>query len=134
MPKGAKYGGRTKGTANKVTQGVAEKLERLGCDPITGLATIAGGDLPCNVCRGEGKTKFQPARGLTKLATRTCESCYGSGKEKVSPGERLKAYSDLASYVYPKRKAVEHTGLDGGPIQHAMRVTFVKSPNAKPSD
>jgi hypothetical protein len=36
-----KSGGRVKGTPNKATQDVAEKLAALGCDPLAGLATIA---------------------------------------------------------------------------------------------
>lgn len=41
MPKGAKYGGRVKGTPNKNTQDIQAKLDALGCDPITGMAEIA---------------------------------------------------------------------------------------------
>ena len=37
----AKTGGRKKGTPNKATLSVAEKLEALGCDPIEGMARIA---------------------------------------------------------------------------------------------
>ncbi len=36
-----KTGGRQKGTPNKATQTVAEKLDALGCDPIEGMARIA---------------------------------------------------------------------------------------------
>ena len=36
-----KTGGRTKGTPNKRTADVIEKLARLGCDPIEGMARIA---------------------------------------------------------------------------------------------
>jgi hypothetical protein len=36
-----KTGGRQKGTPNKATKDVAEKLEALGCDPIVGLAEFA---------------------------------------------------------------------------------------------
>ena len=44
-------GGRKKGTPNKATQTVIEKLEKLDCDPIEGMAEIAiqamkEGDLP----------------------------------------------------------------------------------------
>lgn len=41
MPKGVKYGGRTKGTPNKKTTDVADKLNAIGCDPILGMAEIA---------------------------------------------------------------------------------------------
>jgi len=41
-PKGlAKTGGRKLGTPNKNSHALSERLERLGCDPIEGLAKIA---------------------------------------------------------------------------------------------
>jgi len=39
--KGRKTGGRTKGTPNRSTQDAVEKLERLNCDPIEGMARLA---------------------------------------------------------------------------------------------
>ena len=41
MAKATKTGGRSKGTPNKRTQDVIEKLESLECDPIEGMARIA---------------------------------------------------------------------------------------------
>lgn len=41
MALGKKTGGRTKGTPNKRTADVIDRLERLGCDPLEGLARIA---------------------------------------------------------------------------------------------
>ncbi len=41
MPIGRKTGGRTKGTPNKATVSIIEKLAALGCDPIEGMARIA---------------------------------------------------------------------------------------------
>ena len=41
-PKGLqKTGGRQRGTPNRATQELAEKLEALGCDPIEGMARLA---------------------------------------------------------------------------------------------
>ena len=65
-----KTGGRAKGTPNKASVPVAEKLEALGCDPIAGMAGIAM-------------------------------------DEKNSPETRGRYYSELAQYLYPKRKALE---------------------------
>ena len=67
---GPKTGGRKKGTPNKATLTIAEKLEALGCDPIEGMARIAM-------------------------------------DEKNSPETRGRYYSELAQYLYPKRKAVD---------------------------
>ena len=41
MPVGKKYGGRVKGTPNKSSQNIMDKLTDLDCDPIEGMATIA---------------------------------------------------------------------------------------------
>lgn len=38
---GKKTGGRVKGTPNRRTADVIERLDRLGCDPIEGMAVIA---------------------------------------------------------------------------------------------
>jgi hypothetical protein len=70
-PKGLpKTGGRIRGTPNKTTKSVMEKLEELGCDPIEGLAAIA-------------------------MNTNT------------APELKVRCYSELAQYAYPKRKAVD---------------------------
>ena len=41
MASGRKTGGRIKGTPNKRTSELVERLEALGCDPIEGMARIA---------------------------------------------------------------------------------------------
>jgi hypothetical protein len=65
-----KTGGRKKGTPNKATLTVTERLEALGCDPIEGMARIAM-------------------------------------DENNSPETRGRYYSELAQYLYPKRKPVD---------------------------
>lgn len=68
--------GRQKGTPNRATAEVSERLTELGCDPIEGMASIAA-------------------------------------NETNPPELRGRMYAELAQYVYPKRKAVEHTGQCG---------------------
>ncbi|MFN0318448.1 MAG: hypothetical protein ACKVQA_25765 [Burkholderiales bacterium] len=41
MAKGQKTGGRQKGTPNRRTMELAERLDLLGCDPLEGMARIA---------------------------------------------------------------------------------------------
>jgi hypothetical protein len=77
--------GRKKGTLNKQTVDVLEKLAALNCDPIQGMAEIAI----------EAKLS-----GDMALAGQM--------------------YKELAQYVAPKRKAIEHTGAEGGPIQQSI--------------
>lgn len=62
MPAGAKpgerRGGRSVGTPNKSTASAREKLASMNCEPVQGMATIALNNLPCGVCRGEGRTRY----------------------------------------------------------------------------
>lgn len=83
MAKGQKTGGRKKGTPNRRTQEIAEKLAVLGCDPIEGLARIAM-------------------------------------DEESSPELRGRMFAELAQYVAPKRKAIEHSGGAGEPVRFVM--------------
>lgn len=138
--------GRPKGSICKATQDVLATAARLKCNPFEVMAWIVKGELPCSVCRGKGKTQYQPSRetrlidgmrvlvvnaeGEAKLKERTCLSCYGSGKEIIAPELRGKMAGELANYLAPKRKAIEHTGSDGGPVQAAVTVKFVKAENA----
>jgi hypothetical protein len=70
---GARAGaGRKPGVPNKKTLEISEKLAKLGCDPIIGMARIA--------------------------------------LNKKNPLElRGRMFSELAQYVAPKRRAVEHS-------------------------
>ena len=82
MALGQKTGGRTKGMPNKRTFDAAQRLEDIGCDPLTGMAILA-------------------------MDTRN------------SPELRGRMYSELAQYLYPKRRATEHIIGDhgSGPLQ-----------------
>src|SRR5262245_36318504 len=90
MAQGKKTGGRKAGTQNRKTKEVLDTLAKLKCDPIEGLARIANGEpLRC---------------GMITLA--------GVIEQKIRPSleQRLTAFKELAQYVAPKRKAVEHSG------------------------
>jgi hypothetical protein len=88
MPRGSapggRRGGRKKGTPNRRTTEVTERLAALGCDPIEGMARLAMDQ------------------------TKSPELCG-------------RMFSELAGFVAPKRRAVEHTGADGGPIETRER-------------
>lgn len=77
----SKKGGRVKGTPNKKTQDVIDRLAELKCDPIEGMARIA-----------------QLAMDEADL--------HLAGQ----------MYRELAQYVAPKRKAIEHSGVDGADL------------------
>lgn len=63
MALGRKTGGRVKGTPNRRTQEVAERLEELGCDPVAGMARLAMDESNAPELRG---------RMYSELAQYTC--------------------------------------------------------------
>jgi len=105
MAHGWKSGGRKKGTPNKRTLELTERLEALGCDPIEAMALIAMNRLDCGLCGGTGQAPDKEGQ--------PCAVCHGKGTERILPELRARMYAELAQYLYPKRKAVEHSGPDG---------------------
>jgi hypothetical protein len=119
--KGQKTGGRKKGVPNRKTEEIADKLARLRCDPIEGMAHIATGNITCPTCAGKKRAKYSigmagPYWDPEKGAEMACRTCTGTGKEPIAPELKGKMYAELAQYVAPKRKAIEVTGKDGGPV------------------
>lgn len=102
--------GRTPGVPNRVTRDVIDKLYRLGCDPITGMAMIALGKVPCPTCNGKKRVPRPKADKSTSVALIVCPGCYGTGLDVVTTDLRGRMFSELANYCYPKRKAIEHSG------------------------
>lgn len=60
--KGQRFGGRTKGTPNKSTQAVADKLKEMGADPIDKLARIMNQAFD----EGDFELAFKAARELAQ--------------------------------------------------------------------
>ena len=81
MAYGKKTGGRQKGTPNKDTKALQDRIaERYpGWDPVEAMAEIAQDDTNDVMIR-------------------------------------LAALKEIAQYIHPKRKAIEHTGKDGAPL------------------
>lgn len=79
------------------------------------MALIASGEVPCGTCHASGKTRYR-IPGTDKVGERLCESCYGTLLEKVTPQLRGQMYAELAQYVAPKRKAIEHSAAEGQDI------------------
>jgi hypothetical protein len=124
--------GRPAGSKNKLTLDAIAKLDALGCDPLEGLAKIALGDVPCPTCHGELRARYSIGPGGFYLdpddgQERTCRTCFGSGKEPITPELRGKVLAELAGFVAPKLKAVDHSSNDGSlsPAVTAIRVEFV---------
>lgn len=106
---GQKTGGRQKGVPNKKTQIIESILEELNCDPIKILAAVANGE-PLKARIGVGE--------LSKKAP-GCEDGdddFVEGDVIPTLDQRISAAKELCQYVYPKRKAIEHSGPQGGPV------------------
>lgn len=93
---GRKTGGRKAGTPNKRSQEVAEKLEHMGVDPIERLALIA------EMAEQDAQMAENPKDRLPHL--QLAKDCH----------------KELAQYVAPKRKAVEHSGTVGISHEQAL--------------
>jgi hypothetical protein len=59
------------------------------------------------------------------IGTRVCVSCHKRGLEKLNPDLIWKATLAVRRESVPELRAIEHTGPDGGAIQHAHTIKFV---------
>lgn len=106
--------GRPKGAKNKTTQygkEVSAILKELDCCPFTGMAMIGMNKIDCYLCLGEGEiVTFEGNKDANEPGkSAVCPQCRGTGFEPIDPGVRNRAYSELAQYLAPKRKAIETT-------------------------
>lgn len=113
----ASNAGRKAGVPNKASATVRERLALMGCDHIGYLIATIENNVPCRVCRGAGKTKYQAGNGADDGKVRTCQFCWGEGKERIEPKEARASACELLKYTHQQLKAVEHTGAEGGPIE-----------------
>lgn len=130
---------RPKGSPNKRSGILKDRLEFMNCDPMKILALTAMNRMECGVCRGELKTKYRLPDGAHTpecrsaggercicegISLRTCQSCWGSGWEACSVKDRKDAAAELLGYIEAKRKAIEHSGVDGEDIGVRLLVEF----------
>lgn len=74
---------------------------------------------------GSGRKKGQPTKltleARIRLEELGCDPLEGMARiamDTKAPIElRGRMYTELAKYIWPQRKAVEHTGAGGGPIE-----------------
>lgn len=158
MPAGGKRigAGRRKGSIGKATEAVLSMLARLGCSPLEGLAQISLRRVSCGTCvdeKGEptGVTRYALPEGkhaktckapvgeahmsahctCSGIAERTCLSCFGTLRERIGADLKFKADAELAQYVAPKRKAVEVSGPEGGPVERRLELVFIEAKDGK---
>ena len=111
MPKGGKQpgAGRPFGAKGKNKAAIKDLLSGIVEKGKTYVDQVLDGQVPCGVCRGKGKTRYQAAHSNDKTFERTCMSCYGSGFERLSPDTRLRAALDAINYGHAKIQAVQHS-------------------------
>lgn len=151
MALGKKTGGRKPGTPNQSTLDLQNILDREKCDPRVTMAKIINNTLTCGVCRGKKRTpyilptvpmlecpncrhkakdagnRFTMCPNCTyekesRIAMRKCMSCKGTMMDNCSPGLRFQAAAEVLNYLLPKRKAIEHSGPEGGEIPMPKRI------------
>ena len=113
--------GRPKGSRSKQQLQVEAILQRLDCCPIEGMAMIMMQKCPCPTCDGALQARYSIGQfGIyidpDKGETMTCRTCWGTGREPISPELRGKMASELAQYIAPKRKSIEHTVQGDAPL------------------
>lgn len=111
-----KGAGRKPGSATKKTREIADKA-------------AADGVTPLEVMLSNMRFAHEEAAGiLGKLLDSGAETPEGFDSLKELLRYRSmaqEAAKDAAPYMHPRLAAIEHTGGDGGPIDHSLAVTFV---------
>lgn len=88
---------KTKGAVMYTTKELMEKLSLMGCDVAGSLAAVAMNDWKALGYKSE----------FVESVTSKGDPVF---KHVISPDMRLQALKILSEYLYPKRKAVEHSG------------------------
>lgn len=120
--------GRRSGELYGVRARIANKLDEMGVDPITGLALLGWMREKCAPCRGKGKVAKDANKKLSKSNPLVqCTFCHGTTFEYIPPELRARCRMDLANYLFPKRKAIEvadsgGTGKSGYTLFEAVQV------------
>jgi hypothetical protein len=111
-PKGhPRYGGRKKGTPNKKDSTLALKSKELGIDPFEILLLFAKGDWEA--------LGYPAATFVKEGSTFVNEELY------IKPETRARAAAEAAQYIYPKLKAIEHSGDKDNPVQLATQLIIL---------
>jgi hypothetical protein len=113
-----KTGGRKKGVANKRTRELQDFLDEKNFNPAAKLILIYR----------KAMKEYGRAEDVHDIIedTRRGMGFKAVGASDQGPtylGIALSAAKDLMQYVYPKRKAIEHTGKDGSPLQNYLDMT-----------
>lgn len=97
-----KVGGRQKGVANKKTFDAQALADRLGVDPLEILLHAASNNYKELGYDSAIQTKLVGENAITE--------------DTIPVSIRVQAAKEAAQYLYPKRKAIEHSGKDGADL------------------
>lgn len=126
-----KTGGRIKGSTNKKTLEVIDTLAKLKCNPIEGMAKIAMDDrAPLDT---KNRKMVKELRDLLKGKPDLLEffEMVLASWQGYAPELRAKMYSELAQYVFPKRKAVELSTDPDNPLAFEFIQRTIVDPKGK---
>ena len=112
-----KHGGRKKGSLNRNTQAVAEMCEAMGFNPIQTMIYFANGDWKALGYSSE--TVIKPGFAGIEIEELT-----------IPQDLRYKANADLARFIHPHRKSVEHK-VDAE-TSKAINFNYIEPKNDKP--
>lgn len=113
--------GKKAGQQNKATIEGKARVEAYGKEAIEFHHAVMTNTLPCGVCRGLGKTKYQPG-GSEDGKPRTCQSCWNSKMERIDPKVRQASAESLLDRFMAKLKHVEHSGTVDHEITQGYRL------------
>lgn len=113
-----RWGGRQKGTPNKTTSLLQEKTQELKIDPFEILLYFAAGDWEA--------LGYEAEKAITENGV----------KYTIEPSVRARCAAEACSYLYPKRKALEHVepinpDPTGGPDLYLVKVKELHAQSKK---
>lgn len=126
-----KTGGRVKGSTNKKTIEVIETLAKMKCNPIEGMVKIAMDAR--SLLDNESLLVVKAIRELLEGKEELLEFFEMILKSWThhSPELRAKMFSELAQYVFPKRKAVELSTDPNNPLTVEVIQRVIVDPKGK---
>jgi RecJ-like exonuclease len=115
------------------TQSLRALCARRGASPHEFFIDVMKGKLPCYDCDGSGKLRYLlskkrqapcecggetahcwrcEGKGTAIRDERVCVTCHGDGRGRITYETRLNAAREMAQYVAPKLRQVDHISSD----------------------
>jgi hypothetical protein len=125
---GKKTGGRVAGTPNKVTRDLIDELNAKGYSPVAALIETAY----------KADKEFERIKAIERRVNRDLTE----EEQTIMTGDTAlnwlklsaSAAADILPYVYPKRKAVEHSGPNGTPLNPSQTIIYIPANGREKND